>query len=134
MAPRFWSLRIQNTPLRFYLWLIPIVLFWIERLPEQGTEDRSKTPYDHAPDRISLYQAFPSEEPILASGLLTRFLLGKTLIEIHDPQNSRLSFIPTVWRQQQSLFVNQSFNFLLSTYPNRWNLNFAFEMLIQTFD
>lgn len=34
-APQFWQLEIQNVPLRFYLWLIPIALFWIGRLPEE---------------------------------------------------------------------------------------------------
>ena len=35
MAPQFWQWEIQNVPLRFYLWLIPIALFWIGRLPEE---------------------------------------------------------------------------------------------------
>lgn len=34
VAPQFWSWRIQTVPLRFYLWLIPIALLWIGRLPE----------------------------------------------------------------------------------------------------
>jgi hypothetical protein len=34
MAPQFWDWRIQNVPLRFYLWLVPILVFWIGRLPE----------------------------------------------------------------------------------------------------
>jgi uncharacterized membrane protein len=34
-APQFWQLEIQNVPLRFYLWFIPITLFWIGRLPEE---------------------------------------------------------------------------------------------------
>ena len=35
MAPQFWSWRIQDVPLRFYLWLIPIAIFWVGRLPER---------------------------------------------------------------------------------------------------
>jgi uncharacterized membrane protein len=35
MAPQLWQWEIQNVPLRFYLWLIPIALFWIGRLPEE---------------------------------------------------------------------------------------------------
>jgi uncharacterized membrane protein len=34
-APQFWQWEIQNVPLRFYLWLISIALFWIGRLPEK---------------------------------------------------------------------------------------------------
>jgi hypothetical protein len=34
MAPQFWQWRVQNVPLRFYLWLIPIAVFWIGRLQE----------------------------------------------------------------------------------------------------
>jgi len=34
MAPQFWQWRIQNVPLRFYLWLVPIAAFWIGRLQE----------------------------------------------------------------------------------------------------
>jgi hypothetical protein len=32
MVPQFWQWRIQNVPLRFYLWLVPIAVFWIGRL------------------------------------------------------------------------------------------------------
>jgi uncharacterized membrane protein len=35
MAPQFWQWRIQSVPLRFYLWLIPIIMFWIGRLPQK---------------------------------------------------------------------------------------------------
>jgi uncharacterized membrane protein len=41
MAPQFWQWRILNLPLRFYLWLIPIIIFWIGRLP--GKPQRQKT-------------------------------------------------------------------------------------------
>jgi len=34
MAPQFWQWRIQNVPFRFYLWLVPIAVFWIGRLQE----------------------------------------------------------------------------------------------------
>ena len=34
MAPQFWQWRVQNVPLRFYLWLVPIAAFWIGRLEE----------------------------------------------------------------------------------------------------
>jgi hypothetical protein len=34
MAPQLWQWQIQNVPLRFYLWLIPIAVFWMGRLPE----------------------------------------------------------------------------------------------------
>jgi uncharacterized membrane protein len=34
MAPQFWQWRVQNVPLRFYLWLVPIAVFWIGRLQE----------------------------------------------------------------------------------------------------
>jgi uncharacterized membrane protein len=33
LAPQFWQWRIQNVPLRFYMWLIPIIIFWVGRLP-----------------------------------------------------------------------------------------------------
>jgi uncharacterized membrane protein len=35
VALQFWQWRIQNVPLRFYLWLIPIIIFWVGRLPEK---------------------------------------------------------------------------------------------------
>jgi uncharacterized membrane protein len=35
MAPQFWQWRIQNIPLRFCIWLIPIIIFWVGRLPEK---------------------------------------------------------------------------------------------------
>jgi hypothetical protein len=35
VAPQFWSWRIQSVPLRFYLWLIPLIIFWLGRLPEE---------------------------------------------------------------------------------------------------
>jgi uncharacterized membrane protein len=35
MAPQFWQWRIQNVPLRFYLWLVPIAVFWIGQLQER---------------------------------------------------------------------------------------------------
>jgi len=35
MAPQFWQWRILNIPLRFYLWLIPVLIFWVGRLPEE---------------------------------------------------------------------------------------------------
>lgn len=35
MVPVFWDWRIMDVPLRFYLWLIPIAIFWIGRLPEK---------------------------------------------------------------------------------------------------
>ena len=35
MAPQFWQWRIQNVPLRFYLWLVPIAIFWIGQLQEE---------------------------------------------------------------------------------------------------
>jgi len=35
MAPQFWQWGIQNVPLRFYMWLIPIAVFWIGRPPEK---------------------------------------------------------------------------------------------------
>jgi hypothetical protein len=34
MAPQFWTLRIEGVPLRFYLWLPPLALFWIGRTPK----------------------------------------------------------------------------------------------------
>ena len=37
-APQFWQWEIQNVPLRFFLWLIPIAIFWIGRLPEQPSK------------------------------------------------------------------------------------------------
>ena len=39
MAPQFWQWRIQNLPFRFYLWLIPIAIFWVGRLPEKPKTD-----------------------------------------------------------------------------------------------
>jgi uncharacterized membrane protein len=35
IAPQLWQWRIQNVPLRFYLWLIPLLIFWVGRLPEK---------------------------------------------------------------------------------------------------
>jgi hypothetical protein len=35
MAPEFWGLRFLGVPLRFYLWLIPLAIFWVGRLPEK---------------------------------------------------------------------------------------------------
>jgi hypothetical protein len=29
--PPFWAYTIGGTPLRFYLWLIPLVVFWLGR-------------------------------------------------------------------------------------------------------
>jgi hypothetical protein len=40
MAPQFWQWRVQNIPVRFYLWLIPIIIFWVGRLPEEPTNGR----------------------------------------------------------------------------------------------
>jgi uncharacterized membrane protein len=34
MAPQFWDWRFQEMPLRFFLWLIPLTVFWIGRIPE----------------------------------------------------------------------------------------------------
>jgi hypothetical protein len=31
MFPQFWSWRIQDVPLRFYFWLIPLAVFWTGR-------------------------------------------------------------------------------------------------------
>jgi hypothetical protein len=35
MAPQFWSLTVESVPIRFYLWLAPLALFWIGRTPER---------------------------------------------------------------------------------------------------
>jgi uncharacterized membrane protein len=37
MAPQFWDWRFQEMPLRFFLWLIPLTVFWIGRIPEGST-------------------------------------------------------------------------------------------------
>jgi uncharacterized membrane protein len=34
MFPQFWFWRIQDVPSRFYLWLIPLAVFWIGRFLE----------------------------------------------------------------------------------------------------
>jgi hypothetical protein len=42
MVPEFWGWRFLGVSLRFYLWLIPIAIFWIRRLPEEpGQVSRS---------------------------------------------------------------------------------------------
>jgi hypothetical protein len=41
MAPQFWQWRVQDVPLRFYLWLIPIVIFWLGGLPEEPKQSKS---------------------------------------------------------------------------------------------
>jgi uncharacterized membrane protein len=41
IAPQFWQWGIQNVPLRFFLWLIPIAIFWIGRLPEEPSKLRT---------------------------------------------------------------------------------------------
>jgi hypothetical protein len=33
MVPAFWVWRFMDVPLRFYLWLIPLAVFWIGQLP-----------------------------------------------------------------------------------------------------
>jgi uncharacterized membrane protein len=35
MIPQLWDLTFFDIPLRFYLWLIPLVIFWTGRLPEK---------------------------------------------------------------------------------------------------
>jgi hypothetical protein len=45
MFPQFWSWRIQGVPLRFYLWLIPLAVFWTEG-PREGRRDPIKNPFD----------------------------------------------------------------------------------------
>ena len=45
MAPEFWQWEIQNVPLRFYMWLIPIAVFWIGRLPEKP--NKLESPVGH---------------------------------------------------------------------------------------
>lgn len=35
MVPVFWDWRFLGVPVRFYMWLIPIAIFWIGRLPEE---------------------------------------------------------------------------------------------------
>ena len=40
MAPEFWEWRFQGVPLRFYLWLIPIAIFWVGRLPEKTEQSK----------------------------------------------------------------------------------------------
>jgi uncharacterized membrane protein len=35
MAPQFWLWNFQDVPLRFYLWLVPLAIFWVGRLPEK---------------------------------------------------------------------------------------------------
>lgn len=42
MFPQFWFWRIQDVPLRFYLWLIPLAVFWIERSLEGSPRPRQK--------------------------------------------------------------------------------------------
>jgi uncharacterized membrane protein len=37
MAPQLWTLNIAGLPARFLLWLIPLVVFYVARLPEKGT-------------------------------------------------------------------------------------------------
>lgn len=44
MAPQLWTWRIQNVPLRFCLWLIPISLLWIGRLPTGRPRHDKKPP------------------------------------------------------------------------------------------
>ncbi len=41
-APQFWQWQIQNIPFRFYLWLVPITMFWIGRLPESPSKLESQ--------------------------------------------------------------------------------------------
>lgn len=35
MIPQLWDLTFFDIPLRFYLWLIPLAIFWTGRLPEE---------------------------------------------------------------------------------------------------
>jgi hypothetical protein len=42
MAPQFWQWRIQNVRLRFYLWLLPIAVFWIGQLQEAPNHVRDR--------------------------------------------------------------------------------------------
>jgi hypothetical protein len=30
--PQFWTLQIDGTPTRYYLWLVPLVITWISRI------------------------------------------------------------------------------------------------------
>jgi hypothetical protein len=34
IAPQFWTLQIINMPVRFFLWLIPLFVFWFSKFPE----------------------------------------------------------------------------------------------------
>jgi len=42
LLPQFWLWRIQNVPLRFYLWLIPLVVFWVGRSLEGSPRSGQK--------------------------------------------------------------------------------------------
>lgn len=44
MIPAFWGWRILDVPLRFYLWLVPIAIFWIGRLPEKTENNDNPDP------------------------------------------------------------------------------------------
>jgi uncharacterized membrane protein len=39
--PQFWTWRIQNTPLRFYLWLVPLSAYWIGSAYESPLRPRT---------------------------------------------------------------------------------------------
>jgi hypothetical protein len=44
MVPQFWSWRIQDVPLRFYLWIAPLAVFWVGRtFGGSSGPDRSPT-------------------------------------------------------------------------------------------
>jgi uncharacterized membrane protein len=42
MAPQFWDWRFQEMPLRFFLWLIPLTVFLVGRIPEGPTTHNQK--------------------------------------------------------------------------------------------
>ncbi len=35
MLPQFWMLRIQNIPLRFLLWMVPLAVIWVGSIPTE---------------------------------------------------------------------------------------------------
>jgi hypothetical protein len=44
MAPQFWYWRIQTVPLRFFLWLVPLMVLWMKRMPG-GVSNPSRKPF-----------------------------------------------------------------------------------------
>ncbi len=47
ILPLFWTIKIEQTPLRFYFWAIPLIIVWARRLSEGRAAPRISKPSKH---------------------------------------------------------------------------------------